>query len=615
MCPARHSSYRDRCEQRVGRLTRSTLRVRYGSSETLEMGLTEGAAARLAEAAAGADSWFAIYSKLCELVPNGEEQAHRGLVWAFAFDLIGPGDEERRAREGSPYGAFLEYDGGRLPPRLADVPDSDVASWRAAFEVADDARVLSRLGDLLWERRDLPRPDEKARRACEALLSLADVDLWSPMETTDGLVRALEVSREISDVGLAERVVGRIVQAIGDELAIGAERPGVSFNLLRALVGLPADARPDCLLDVIDRAEQVYAGDPHQVESAIELKASVAGPEEVRGLRERQALLWRDQGRQATGILKSAFLERALDVARTHGFADLARELRVELQNITDDEMGLKLVSAEVKVPSEQVDAYINRFVRFDDWRDSLMAFGIHGPPGGEPEALQARVDEMRAAHPFQFLVTRTIIDADFGVAIFHATDAASHDRAAVADQYLLATRIWATFAVTVLERLVETYGRPEQDELVEFFTTDLIPPATAARIAHAFDLYWSGATDDSAHVLCPRLETVLRELARRVGLPITREPIGDQPGGWRSVGDLLHAMQGRLPTAGWRAYLIHLLVDPLGLNLRNVIAHGVRETIDIGDAALLLHAACFLRLVQVSDAPQVQPLPGARAR
>jgi hypothetical protein len=44
-----------------------------------------------------------------------------------------------------------------------------------------------------------------------------------------------------------------------------------------------------------------------------------------------------------------------------------------------------------------------------------------------------------------------------------------------------------------------------------------------------------------------------------------------------RSLGDLLEALDGRLATPGWHNYLKSLLADPLGLNLRNVIAHGLR--------------------------------------
>jgi hypothetical protein len=72
-------------------------------------------------------------------------------------------------------------------------------------------------------------------------------------------------------------------------------------------------------------------------------------------------------------------------------------------------------------------------------------------------------------------------------------------------------------------------------------------------------------------------------------------------------------AMKGRLPTPGWHEYLNLLLRDQLGFNLRNVIAHGVRAQISADDAALLLHTACFLRLLQVSKQPPIAPADDQR--
>src|SRR5215211_5405835 len=161
----------------------------------------------LDDAMAGADSWFAVYGRLRDRVAEGEEDRYRALVWAFGYDLISPIDVERREREGSPFGALFEFQTGRLPPRLGDVPDEDVAVWVDAFDEVDDPRPRSRIGDLLWERRVEPRYDLRVCDACAALLSLANDDSWGDMESTESLVRALELARAVSDDRLEQRVV------------------------------------------------------------------------------------------------------------------------------------------------------------------------------------------------------------------------------------------------------------------------------------------------------------------------------------------------------------------------------------------------------------------------
>jgi hypothetical protein len=323
-------------------------------------------------------------------------------------------------------------------------------------------------------------------------------------------------------------------------------------------------------------------------------------------LRRRQAELWRDTARKADGILRMSFLEKALDIARTHGLAELARELRVELQSLTEEDLDLKPISAEVEIDRDKLQAFQTGFTAFDTWSTSLVAFGSYGPPTGEPEDVEREVEQQMRDFPIQFLISRMVIDRDLGLPIFRATDESSHKHAAMARNRWFATQLWASSAVSILHQFTERYGRPSRYDLADFFTAPLIDAGMAERVALAFDLWWDDRPDESAHLLVPRIETAIRNLARELGLPIGSEPYGGKHGKVRPLGELLHQLRGRFPSEGWRIYLLHLLVDPLGLNLRNVIAHGVRARIDRGDAALLLHATAFLRLLQLQREPEM---------
>lgn len=568
------------------------------------MPLDEDLAGRLTRALEGSTSWYDIHRQFRDLVPEGEEERHRALVWAFAYMLISPTDVGWRAREGSPFGAMFEFAAGRMPPRLEDVPDADVTVWLDALEAADDPRLRSRLGDLVWSRRFGPEPHVAARQACEALVALSRDGDWQPMEATQGLVRALELSQELNDSELMHVVVAQMLDVIADELAQHSDRPGTSFSLLRALVDLRPAQRPSSLLALVQQAESVYSADPHHVESAIELQVALVAPDARPGLRVRQVEVWRETARNAEGILRATFLEKALDVARTHGLVDLAKELRVEIQAITEEDLDLKTISADIQIDPAKLEHFHRAFVEFDAWQQSLAAFGAHGPPGGEPDAVEAQVEQQMRDHPLQYLVHKVVLDADLGIPVFHAIDEASHRLAALAQSRWMSTQFWAISAVEVLERIKVTYGRPTHEELTIFFTTDLIDVGMAERIARAFELWWDDRPDECAHLIVPRLEAAVRSLAREAGFPIIREPYAGKPGGVRPLGELLHALRPSFPLPGWPAYLYHLLSDPLGLNLRNVVAHGIRARIERTDAALLLHAAAFLRTLGVQRGP-----------
>ena len=160
-----------------------------------------------------------------------------------------------------------------------------------------------------------------------------------------------------------------------------------------------------------------------------------------------------------------------------------------------------------------------------------------------------------------------------------------------------------APWAPLVLDKIFEDTPFPDQDSLARYFTTQLIAEDIARRIAKAWILYQQQDFDEAAHLLAPRIETILRGLAYRVGVPVTKEPHGAERGGVVPLGTVLRGLRGILDES-WLRYLVHALADPLGLNLRNRISHGLIGIVDEGDSAILLHIACYLRLLQLEPLP-----------
>src|SRR5262249_52088116 len=133
------------------------------------------------------------------------------------------------------------------------------------------------------------------------------------------------------------------------------------------------------------------------------------------------------------------------------------------------------------------------------------------------------------------------------------------------------------------------------------FFSTPLIPEETAERIARSLYLYWQDNPDESCHVIMPRIESTIRNLARDLGLVVFREPQRGKPGSIRSLGDIIWSLKGFMDES-WRRYLWNLLCDPIGTNLRNRVSHGLLTKAEKSDAALLIHVVCYLRLIKIES-------------
>lgn len=414
------------------------------------------------------------------------------------------------------------------------------------------------------------------------------------------MTRALQLATSIKDSGRAEEVVRRAIEIAREDLAVDDGGPGIALGLLAPLARLHEP--PPELDDLIEAADAKYGNDPHTAEAIFDLQAA-REPEEAESLRRRQVERWRDAAGKATGMLRSLHLQRALEVAKTHGLSDLLAEIRVELQDMTPEEFDLKAVSVDIPVP-EELDSLLDQVVGQDSWDRALVRL-IHGsPPGGEPEHLDRHIADLRQAAPLQFLVTRVVVSPDETTAIFRATDEESHQRLARSEQRAQRAKLMGAMVIgPALLRIPEKYGPIESKRLSQFFISAIIDAATAERIAAAVELFWAGKSDEAAHLIAPRLESVLREFARQLRIPIVVEPSGPNPGHVKSLAPILDQLSPAFAQRGWHAYIRNVLADPLGLNLRNAIAHGLRDRIDEVDAALLIHVACYLRSLELRRA------------
>jgi hypothetical protein len=561
--------------------------------------------ATLEQAAEESNGLDLMGSQLQSLATKENRDQLEPFVIALGYLFVEQSDEELRGRSEEAFGAATEFDNRRFPPRLEDLDEESLAAWEAALTSVEHPALVARLQDLLWVARRSERPDLHARAAADAYLMIASRGEWHTMDRADALSRAIELSRSVSDQERSEiardAMVAMVEVELGQEPGGEEGGPGVILTLLRALRASKM-LNPEDLDGLLLRTGLHFTGDQHVGDSVADLREQHLDPEARRRMRREQVAAWRQAADDAHGLVRAAHLEHALAIARTHGLKAEQDDLLRDLQEISEDDLELKEISTEIRIPSEELEAFIEAFIdEGGGWKGSLTRFGNAGPPGGSETDVNDRVDELMGKAPIQFLV-RKVVYGSSGAAIFEALDGQSHRLLAVAEQRAFATRFWTLSAVRVLGRIQEKQRTPAPGELAEFFTTDLIPGDLATPMARSIELYWRGDFDEAGHMLAPRLERAVRELARRVGLPIIRPPRGLRPGGVRTMGDLLESLKGAFTDDSWRSYLRSLLADPLGVNLRNVVAHNLQPTCGQGEVALMIHAACFLRLLRVGE-------------
>lgn len=552
------------------------------------------------DALAGEPTWIEAAERLRQHLSNHRDDAVAALIAAFEYDEIAPEQEERRARWGR-FGPLFENAEGVYPTPLAHIDAETLAMWADAYDRIDDPLLRARLGDLLWERRVRPRPDQRARVAFHAYLDLARRPAWHDLHRAEALVRALELAVLLNDQKLVQLAIDHIAAAARESMAKQPPQPGVALRLIASLVRLRDGADPMLVDALLNEASSAYAHDPFNYEVVLNLQLMRAQgePDQVAALARKKIRSWRAVAEQTEGILRLTHLQHALEIARTQGLRQEMDELRIAIEQTAAGGLDLKSFSFAIDIPSDKVDAFLGSFFRGDGWEDWLARFGAHCPIHPTSGQVQRFIDEQMHRTPLQFLVSGIVLSEDHGIPLKVLSSVDEHREYQITEYESRSITVWGLFAADILDRVAEQY-RPAVEDLTTYFTTSVISPDVAERIAASLDHYWSERYDEALFVLLPRLETVIRELCRQLGLVIAKEPIGEETGAFLTLGSLLPAVRGSMHSEDHRLYLYRLLIDTLSVNLRNRGLHGLLTRGDRRTAALAIHAACFLRLLGV---------------
>jgi uncharacterized protein DUF4209 len=298
-------------------------------------------------------------------------------------------------------------------------------------------------------------------------------------------------------------------------------------------------------------------------------------------------------------------LQQALELAESSGLSPEIREIKVLMGQISADDLDLKRIEAEVSLPRGEIDGFADELAKLE-LSQALRVFGAQGgPPTGDPTETEADAVDVLRGHPLSALFPKVILGETYPTVVFKADTPERRERTEIAEYRARMAQLWSVGASSILASLGAAHetGKGELDAAI---ATPLLTPELRERIARAFELHFLREHDECVHVLVPRLEAAVREIAAAAGVAVVVPSRGDEPGGVATLGSVLGSLRGVLDE-GWRVYLKTVLTDPLALNLRNAVAHGTRTSFGPQDAALLLHIACFLIGLTITPPEQAQ--------
>lgn len=542
----------------------------------------------LRQAVAAADTWSSVGTEFRRTPAD-----HPLAKWhRVAFDYFL--NYREGVQQGHPFYPMVVWaDGTSSAPTVPDgVPPEAREAWAAAARQIAHPLLRSRYGDLLWVCRH-PRPDQWARMAIEAYLEVID-SATDGATIVDGSRRAIELALELRDEALARKAVRQVTALAGRHLNRPDCPPGLGLGLLEELVRAPFAQWPSSLATLTDKAEELFGAE--HFDAIADVRARL-DPDRQSEIREEQLTRQIAKATAQPGLIRTAFLREARELADQYGLRHRITEIE-RLAQETDMRDAFHEVSAEVKIPTEKLRQLLDSLVGDSDYVGFLTRLGKGPPHSGELDQVQAQVQALMAKHPFQFLVSRMYVGDEDVVLATPRSDAETLEIEIVKAEYQRIQFAAVLLAMAIKEAEAK-FGLPERDDLAAAFTTAFISEDDAHLIAKAILLHHQGDYESAAHLLAPKVERTIRHLARELGVVTNELPAGPRRGRVRGLGHILIEMRGRWSETHHR-YFSNLLVDQLGANLRNRIAHGLIEKLDEGDSALLIDAMARLRLMEI---------------
>ena len=480
------------------------------------------------------------------------------------------------------------------PAPLSRVPPSWFPIWSRAFSCAPYAYVEARFADLLWEARHGGKEKHKwGQRAIDAYLLALKEPFGEDVYVAEGARRALSLAKQLGEKTRQSSATTALRDLAREDIENPEIVPGITIPALTELVDLPPAQRPEDLGELIDavfRDKQPL----HVQLDCLGLKLRLAETEEERrDLWKAQVQAHADEGRSQQELARFMHFQNAIQLAEKYGLRGLANDLQQESGPLSED--SFQRVETETEIPAAKIDAYIGLVVGDDNLSITLRRFGGE-TPSGDPTQNRAFAQNLMNEFPLRSLVTN-LITGDQGELVKQFQTREEYEDYQVVAIETQQITFFAGLAVHILKEIKQRYGALGADGSV--FESDLVDETQAEWIALAVRHFEAGDYRSSVSVMAPRLENAIRSIARKAGINLFRDSVGGRhTGGVKALGKVLSELEGRIPEAT-RRYWSTLLTNPLGLDLRNKVSHGLLDHPRPQEAAVLIHAACHLLVLE----------------
>jgi hypothetical protein len=290
-----------------------------------------------------------------------------------------------------------------------------------------------------------------------------------------------------------------------------------------------------------------------------------------------------------------ASLAMYLDAERE--FQNLGRRididrLRVKLSNAGRlTEKGMHAVSAKIEIRDSEIEQFVKPLLAptLKETLERVSATSCFVP---NLTSTKERVGKLREEFPLAFLFPR--IDVRDGHVITSSSEETELADVALTDELVRGIQLSTIFIRYLFEKLRKDYALSSTSIQDHFREWGLCANRNLELLDIGTRHYFDEDYVSAMHILVLQFEDVLRNILQRAGRPVTHS------GGAIVLSSLLSdEVFGRVAGPNLKRYYQVLLSEPSGMNLRNILAHGLMEAKDMNRATVELVLYALLTLTR----------------
>jgi uncharacterized protein DUF4209 len=538
-------------------------------------------------------------------------------------------------------GGTLEGAADVFSPDVTMVEDDILDHWKHRAAQCRHPALKARFADLAWEigrfRRKQARhtdtapgaaqietelPVSLAQTAVDSLFDLVERG-WLRDETEGWqlLSRALELSFEIGDTARANKGKSNLFSFLRRNTDAGLPNAWWQFDELvwthRKNLQL-TDQETDEVVGLLERvvAEKSCATDPARYDPNDVLAATERlvrwapqnDRERIKQLIRRGGNAFEKAAQNASALTAASWLENLLPIYRAHGLLeDAARLERTIAARASEAHGELKRLEVPIEIPKEE----------FDDWVENTagetLEDGIYRIAARcliKEQSTKENLRKMTRNAPLVATQHSSIIGSDgFTVATVGSIEKDLEGRAL---QHAANLFNWhAPWLNAALLRLRQRHGVDAESLLRSFKDSPVFPESRLPLLREGFAAWLANDPVKAVHVLVPQVEAAVRDLVAASGVSVRR--FRPELRGFQVVG-LSELLRQKVWEGGLlqdvRFHMIALYSDPRGINLRNIVAHGLAAADFIGPGSVglanwVVHSIFLLRAIRIVEVPR----------